>query len=106
MFRRSNGRPATSLKQGAIALDPAARTVHKNGKPVDISAREFAVLALLFENAGKVMNKQEIEDKLYGWDTEIESNTVEVHVSHLRKKLGPHTIKTIRGLGYVVEKVA
>jgi len=58
------------------------------------------------ENLGKVMNKQEIEDKLYGWDIEIESNAVEVHISHLRKKLGDQLIKTIRGLGYSVEKIA
>ena len=64
------------------------------------------MLAILMENLGKVLNKQEIEDKLYGWDIEIESNTVEVHVSHLRKKLGDNMIKTIRGLGYIVEKVA
>ena len=106
LLRRSNGRPASHIKNGTITLDPAARTVQSGGKPVDLSAREFAILAILMENIGKVMNKQEIEDKLYGWDIEIESNAVEVHISHLRKKLGDQLIKTIRGLGYVVEKIA
>ena len=106
LLRRSNGRSEPHIENGAITLDPTARTVQKNGKPVDLSAREFAILAILMENLGKVMNKQEIEDKLYGWDIAIESNAVEVHISHLRKKLGEHMIKTIRGLGYIVEKIA
>ena len=73
---------------------------------MDLSAREYAILAILMENLGKVMNKQEIEDKMYGWDIEIESYAVEVHISHLRKKLGNTLIKTIRGMGYIVEKIA
>ncbi len=106
LFRRSNGRQTPHIKNGPITFDTVARTVRKNGKPIDLSARELAVLTILMENLGKVMNKQEIEDKMYGWDIEVESNTVEVHVSHLRKKLGENMIKTIRGLGYIVEKVA
>lgn len=106
LLRRSSGRASPTIVNGVISLDPSARMVKKNGRVVDLSAREFAVLRILLENAGRVMNKQEIEDKLYGWDTEVDSNTVEVHVSHLRKKLGEQAIKTIRGLGYVVEKVA
>ena len=106
LLRRSNGRPSPHIKNGAVTLDPSARMVEKNGKPVNLSAREFAILAILMENTGKVMNKQEIEDKLYGWDIEIESNAVEVHISHLRKKLGETMIKTIRGMGYIVEKIA
>jgi two-component system response regulator QseB len=106
LLRRSNGRSVSHIKNGAVIIDPTARTVQRNGKPIDLSAREFAVLAILMENLGKVMNKQEIEDKLYGWDIEIESNAVEVHISHLRKKLGDTAIKTIRGLGYIVEKIA
>ena len=106
LLRRSNGRLTHGIQNGEVTLDPAARTVQKNGKSIDLSAREFAILAILMENLGKVMNKQEIEDKLYGWDIEIESNAVEVHISHLRKKLGDQLIKTIRGLGYVVEKIA
>jgi len=105
LLRRSKGRPSNQIINGEITLDPSARVVHKNGVLVELSAREFAVIAILLENAGKMLNKQEIEDKLYGWDIEIESNAVEVYVSHLRKKLGDNTIKTIRGLGYIVEKI-
>ena len=106
LFRRSQGRQTPLITNGAIALNPTSRTIEKNGKHVDLSAREFAILAILMENLGKVMNKQEIEDKMYGWDIEIESNAVEVHISHLRKKLGNTLIKTIRGMGYIVEKIA
>ena len=105
LLRRSGGRAENLIKNGEITLDPAARMVTKNGKFVELSAREFAIFSILMENAGKVLNKQEIEDKLYGWDIEIESNAVEVHISHLRKKLGDNIIKTIRGLGYIVEKI-
>ncbi|MBI1276142.1 response regulator [bacterium] len=106
LIRRSDGRQTPYIENGPILIDPGARTVRKNGSPVELSAREFAIFAILMENLGKVMNKQEIEDKLYGWDIAVESNTVEVHISHLRKKLGDAAIKTIRGLGYVVEKIA
>ena len=106
LFRRSNGRTTPNIIHGDIVIDPAARTVEKNGEPLELSGREFAVLAILMENIGMVMNKQEIEEKLYGWDIAIESNAVEVYISHLRKKLGDSMIKTIRGLGYIVEKIA
>jgi DNA-binding response OmpR family regulator len=106
LFRRSIGRQAPHIKNGNIILDPSARTVKKNGNAIELSAREFVILTILMENLGKVMNKQEIEDKLYGWDIEIDSNAVEVHISHLRKKLGDNLIKTIRGLGYIVEKIS
>ena len=106
LLRRSIGRLTPYIKNGPVMLDPVARTVQKNGRGINLSAREFAILAILMENAGKVLNKQEIEDKLYGWDIEIDSNAVEVHISHLRKKMGENIIKTIRGLGYIVEKIA
>lgn len=106
LYRRSNRRSTPHIQNGSITLDPAGRTVWKEGIMVSLSAREFAILAILMENPGRVLNKNEIEDKLYGWDIEIESNTVEVHISHVRKKLGDTTIKTIRGMGYVVEKIA
>jgi two-component system response regulator QseB len=106
LFRRSIGRQSPHIKNGNIILDPSARTVKKNGNAIELSAREFVILTILMENLGKVMNKQEIEDKLYGWDIEIDSNAVEVHISHLLKKLGDNLIKTIRGLGYIVEKIS
>ncbi len=106
LLRRHRGRLSSHITNGAITLDAVAKIVHKDGKLVNLSAREFAILSILMENAGKVMNKQLIEDKLYGWDIEIDSNAVEVHISHLRKKLGEQLIRTIRGLGYIVEKIA
>jgi len=105
LLRRSHGRQTSHIINGNVMLDPSARVVEKDGKHIDLSAREYAVLAILMENLGRVMNKQEIEDKLYGWDIEIESNAIEVYVSHLRKKLGDNIIKTIRGLGYIIEKI-
>ncbi len=103
LHRRSNGRTSQILERGTIACDVTAKTVSNHGKPVSLSAKEFAVLTILLENAGRIINKSQIEDKLYGWDFEVESNAVEVHISGLRKKLGGSTIKTIRGLGYIVE---
>jgi two-component system response regulator QseB len=106
LFRRSKGRATSQITIGDITLDSTSKMVWKNEQAITLSAREFAILSILMGNAGKILNKQTIEDKLYGWDIEIESNAVEVHVSHLRKKLGEHLIKTIRGMGYIVEKVA
>lgn len=106
LSRRAGGRTAPVLKHGTLVLDPAAKTLTQKGQPVSLSAREFAVFAVLLENAGRVMSRQQIEEKLYGWDMEVESNAIEVHISHLRKKLGDNLIKTIRGLGYIVEKIS
>ncbi|MDR3424441.1 MAG: response regulator transcription factor [Alphaproteobacteria bacterium] len=106
LFRRSKGLSTPQIENGSIALDLAAKTVWKDGEAVNLSSREFEVLAVLMGNIGKLFSKQEIEDKLYGWDTGVESNTVEVHISHLRKKLGEPLIKTVRGMGYVVEKIS
>lgn len=106
LMRRSNGRSTAQITHGDIMLDMVAKAASKKGRAVPLSAREFAILAILLENSGRVLNKQQIEDKLYGWDMEIESNAVEVHISHLRKKLGDSFVKTIRGLGYIVEKIA
>ena len=103
LFRRSRGRASPLLQHGNIACDPAAKTVKKNGVSVNFSAREFAVLLILLDNIGKIVSKRQIEDKLYGWDIEIDSNTVEVHISSLRKKLDDNFIKTVRGMGYIVE---
>lgn len=106
LLRRSGGRAEPVITHGELVLDPAAKAVTVKGKPVSLSAREYAVLAVLLEGTGRVMSRQQIEEKLYGWDMEVDSNAIEVHISHLRKKLGDSLIKTIRGLGYVVEKIA
>ena len=81
-------------------LDPAQRCVSKDGVDVPVSRREFAVLHALMERPGAVLSRVQIEDRLYGWDTEVESNAVEVHIHHLRAKLGRSVVETLRGVGY------
>ena len=102
--RRRAGRGAPLLTHRDIVLDPAGRTVSRAGKGVDLSKREFMLLQVLLENIGKVLSRNKIEDHLYAWDEEVESNAVEVHVHHLRKKLGSDLIRTQRGVGYIIDK--
>ncbi len=93
-----------AYNQGGIVLDPLASTVTRNGELVELSHREFSVLRQLMENLGRVMTRQRLEEQLYGWSAQVESNAVEVHVHHLRKKLGTDLIRTVRGVGYVIER--
>jgi two-component system OmpR family response regulator/two-component system response regulator QseB len=102
LVRRSKGTAQPVLRHGRVTLDPAARAVTCDGRPVELSAREFATLAELLLNAGRVLSRAQLEEKLYGWGEEIESNAVEVYVHHLRKKLYPELIQTVRGVGYLV----
>lgn len=102
VIRRRQGRAAPVISHGDLSYTPAARQVTLAGVPVALSARELAVLDVLLSNIGHVISKGQIEERLYRWDEAIESNTIEVHVSHLRRKLGAERIKTIRGLGYIV----
>jgi DNA-binding response OmpR family regulator len=104
LLRRASERGTPMIHHGAITLDPAARRVSRNGTPVELSAREFALLQTLLENVGRVLSRARIEQSLYAWGEEIESNAVEVHIHHLRRKLGPSLIRTIRGVGYVIDK--
>lgn len=106
LLRRRGGRASPVIHHGAIQLDPAARRVSIHGQPVDVSPREFAVLELLMENTGKVMSRERLEEALYGWSGDVESNTLEVYIHHLRRKLGNDLIHTIRGVGYLVERCA
>jgi len=100
--RRGQGRAGPTLKAGALVLDPATLSATLEGQPVALSRREFAVLAALMERPGVIRSKAEIEERLYGWQEEVESNTVEVHIHNLRAKVGRETIETVRGLGYRV----
>ena len=102
--RRLHGRREARIAIGDVVLEPAARRVSFKGKPVSVSGKEFALLLHLMENAGRVQSKRQLEDTLYGWADGVESNTLEVYIYQLRRKLGPDFICTIRGLGYVVEK--
>lgn len=100
LHRRREGRSQPLLKAGDIELNPATKKVDLKGKDIPLSPKEFAILQLLMEKLGEVLSKQEIEDSMYGWGMEIESNTIEVHVSKLRKKLGKSAVETIKNMGY------
>jgi DNA-binding response OmpR family regulator len=104
LIRRAGGRAAPQLVCGQVALDPAARRVWLRGEPVEVSARELAILEALMENAGRVMSRAQLEGAIYGWGEGAESNTVEVYVHYLRKKFGAEFIRTLRGVGYMIEK--
>jgi DNA-binding response OmpR family regulator len=102
--RRAGGRASSDLVHGQLKVDPIARTVALDGHPINLTAREFAILTHLLEHRGKVISKQQLQDALYSWSDEIESNTVEVHVHHLRRKLGRELIKTMHGMGYMIDE--
>jgi len=102
MIRRASGIASPELQVAGVSLDPAAHHVMYQDKPVELSAREFAVLHALMLNAGKVLSCAQLEEQLYAWGEEVESNAVEVHIHHLRRKLSPALIETIRGVGYLM----
>ncbi len=104
LTRRSAGRAAPLLTYGEISLDPAAHSVSLGGRPVELSSREFSLLQMLLENTGRVMTRSQLEQSMYGWRDEPESNALEVHIHHLRKKLGSDLIRTLRGVGYTIAK--
>ncbi len=104
LLRRSGGRSNPIIEHERITVDPASHIVTLEGRRVDISPREFAVLRLLLENRGKVLSRARLEEGLYSWGDEVESNAVEVYIHHLRKKLGAELIRTIRGVGYTIDK--
>jgi DNA-binding response OmpR family regulator len=102
LVRRAHGQPRDRLQLRGLALDPAARQVERDGHPVALSAREFDLLHALMLNVGRVLSREQLEQHLYSWGREVDSNAIEVHVHHLRRKLGPGTIQTVRGIGYVM----
>jgi len=102
LLRRKSGRSSLLLEHLGVALDPATHRVTRDGAEVALSPREFAVLALLLERPGTILSRGQIEQRLYGWGEEIESNAVEVHIHGLRRKLGAQFILTVRGVGYRV----
>lgn len=106
LSRRQSGRTVPLIEHGEIVLDPAAHTVTKSGAVVDISPKEFALLQTLLDSSGRVVSRSRLEESLYAWNEEVESNAIEVHIHHLRKKLGADLIRTIRGVGYIVDKPA
>lgn len=104
LVRRAHGHPNETLTAGGVTLDAAARSVQRAGRPVSLSAREFDLLHALLLNAGRVLSREQLEQHLYSWGREVESNTIEVHVHHLRRKLGSGLIQTVRGVGYVLPR--
>jgi len=102
LIRRSHGRPQERLVIGNVMLDPAARIVQRGDVQIDLSSREFDLLHALMLNSGRVLSRERLEAHIYGWGQEVESNAIEVHVHHLRRKLGGPFIQTVRGVGYRV----
>lgn len=105
LVRRAAGQPQEQLQAAGLSLDPAARTVLRDGDAVALSTREFDLLQALMLNAGRVLSREQLEHHLYSWGREVESNAVEVHIHHLRKKLGAERIQTVRGVGYLLPRV-
>jgi two-component system OmpR family response regulator len=98
--RRYAGNPNPILTHGSLDIDLAARSIHKDGRSVALTAREWALFEAFLSRPGQLLSKAQLEDKLYAFGAEVESNTIEVHISRLRKKLGAEVIETERGLGY------
>ena len=103
--RRFSSRADPLLIHNNITLDPAAHTVTFNGEPLNVSRREFALLQKLLENAGRVLSREHLTQSLYGWGEDVDSNALEVHIHNLRKKFGQEFIHTIRGIGYMIDKI-
>ncbi|MDH4286442.1 MAG: response regulator transcription factor [Gallionella sp.] len=104
LIRRASGTTEAVLQAAGVTLDPAAHRVLYRDKPVELSPKEFAVLHAFMLNAGKVVSRAQLEEQLYAWGEEVESNAVEVHIHHLRRKLFPELIETIRGVGYLLPR--
>jgi two-component system response regulator QseB len=103
--RRSTSRAEPRLSYGDIVIDPAAHIAYHKGEALALSRREYALLQKLLENAGRVISREQLNQTIYSWEDEIDSNALEVHIHNLRKKLGYPLVRTIRGVGYMVERV-
>jgi two-component system response regulator QseB len=106
VLRRQSGRAENVVEHLGVTLDPASHEVTRDGEPVNLSHREFALLEALLERPGQVLSRAQLEERLYGWGEEVESNAVEVHIHNLRKKLGAEYIQNVRGVGYRVRASA
>ncbi len=102
LVRRSHGQASSELRHGNVTVDPVSLIATCEGKPLALKPKEFALLELLMRNAGRVLPRKLIEEKLYSWDDDVSSNAVEVHVHHLRRKLGTGFIRTVHGIGYTL----
>ena len=106
IVRRAQGRAESRLQWNGVTLDPARMSVERDGEEIGISRREFTVLHALMEHPGAIQSKSALEQRLYGWQEDVESNTVEVHVHKVRAKLGPEFIETVRGVGYRLKAIS
>ncbi|MCE1185925.1 response regulator [Zoogloea sp.] len=106
LVRRSQGRAVACLVHGDLVLDPAARSLTRAGVPVVLTSREFDLLRMLLDACGRVLTRRVLEEQLYAWGEAVESNALEVHIHHLRRKLGADLIRTVRGVGYMVAELA
>lgn len=106
LVRRAHGQPQESLTAQDVLLDPAARTVQQAGVPVALSTREFDLLQAFMLSAGRVLSREQLEQQLYSWGQEVDSNAIEVHIHNLRRKLGASIIHTVRGVGYMLPRDA
>ena len=104
LVRRSLGQVQETLRCGEVELEPAARRVSLQGEVVALSTREYDLLHALMRNSGRVLSREQLEQQMYSWGHEVESNTIEVHIHHLRRKLVPELIQTVRGVGYLVPR--
>ena len=104
LVRRSQGRADASLRHGDLVLDPAARSATLKGVPVALTGREFDLLRMLLDAAGRVLTRRMLDEQLYAWGEAVGSNALEVHIHHLRRKLGSELIRTVRGVGYMVDE--
>jgi DNA-binding response OmpR family regulator len=106
LIRRASGRAEPVYEHQGISIDPVTREVTAEGQPVVLSAREWSILELLLARPGMVLSRKQLEDQLYSWKDDICSNAVEVYIHGLRKKLGPHLIQNVRGVGYMIPRGA
>ena len=106
LVRRAHGSPDPLLTVGEIALNPAARTVTRTGQLIELTPREFDLLHLLLQNTDRVLTRRSLEEQLYTWNDAVDSNALEVHIHHLRRKLGNDLIRTVRGVGYMASAAA
>lgn len=104
LHRRTSGTASNIIKRGGLEVDPSSHTATLDGVSLNMPRREFSLLQKLLENQGRVISRDNLVQSLYGWDEEVDSNALEVHIHNLRKKLGNKTIRTIRGVGYIIEK--
>lgn len=104
LVRRAHGEAGPVLSSAGVTLDPGAHTVTWHGQPVELPTREFEVLRELLLNAGRVLSREHLQERVYRWGEEVESNAIDVHIHHLRRKLAPELIRTIRGVGYVIAR--